>query len=106
AAGYNFENQIPGIAAVVLFTAFCIALGALLSWLSIRSRSVLPAVIGHALFKAMAAAPALVIAPGVTWERAATLPMCDAGRVLFAALAVVLFDGFNTTRKHAVAQHN
>ena len=106
AAGYNFENQIPGIAAVVLFTVFCIAFGALLSWLSIRSHSVLPAVIGHAFFNAMAAAPALLIAPGDTWDRVLAAPMGVPGIVLFAALAVVLFYGFNTTRKHAVAQHN
>ena len=91
AAGYNFSDQIPGAAAVLLFTVFCIAFGAVLSWLSLRSKSVLPAAIGHAFFNALAAFPALLVGTGDTWDRVLAAPMGVPGIVIFAVVAVVLF---------------
>lgn len=91
AAGYNFDNQIPAAAAVLLFTAFCICFGAVLSWLSLRSKSVLPAAIGHAFFNALAGFPAMLVATGDTWDRALAAPMGVPGIAIFAVLGVVLF---------------
>lgn len=91
AAGYNFSDQIPGAVAVLLFTAFCIAFGAVLSWLSLRSKSVLPAAIGHAFFNALAGFPAMLVATGDTWDRVLAAPMGVPGIAIFAVVAVVLF---------------
>ena len=77
--------------AVLLFTAFCIAFGAVLSWLSLRSKSVLPAAIGHAFFNALAGFPAMLVATGDTWDRVLAAPMGVPGISIFAVVAVVLF---------------
>lgn len=91
AAGYNYNGQIPAVAAILLFTAFCIAFGGLLSWVSLRSRSVLPATVGHAFFNAMAGAPALLVAQGATWNVALAAPIGVPGIAIFALLAALLF---------------
>lgn len=91
AAGYNFADQIPGAAAVLLFTAFCITYGAVLSWLTLRSNSVLPATFGHAFFNALAPISAVLVAPGDTWNRVLAAPMGLPGALIFAALSAVLF---------------
>lgn len=90
AAGYNYGDSLPGFAAVLLFTIFCVAFGALLSWLSLRARSVLPAVFGHGFFNAIAAAPALLAATGDTWNPALAAPVGLPGILIFSVLAAVL----------------
>ncbi|WP_437584056.1 lysostaphin resistance A-like protein [Paramicrobacterium sp. CJ85] len=58
--GYNYPTA-PVWLAVPLMMASCIAMGAVLGWLRIRSGSVWPAALGHGAFNACAGLPALFV---------------------------------------------
>ena len=55
-----------------MFTAFCTAFGAILTWLTLRTGSVVPAAAVHGVFNAFATLPAVLVAPDdvmdLVWE--------------------------------------
>jgi CAAX amino terminal protease family protein len=68
AMGYEYGHRIPAAAGIVLFACLCIGFGTLLSWLRLRSGSVVPAAIAHGAFNAFATLPAMLVASGDSWD--------------------------------------
>lgn len=91
AMGYNYDHQLPAPLAVLMFTAFCTAFGAILTWLTLCTGSVVPAAAVHGVFNAFATLPAVLVAPDdvmdLVWESPLGIPAI----LLFAVLAVGLF---------------
>lgn len=63
ALGYNFGQEYPGApwTGMLVFAWFTFGLGTILGWLTLRGRSVWPAVIGHGAFNGIANLPTLLV---------------------------------------------
>ena len=82
------------VVGIVLFTCLCAGLGVLLSWLRVRSGSVVPAAITHAAFNAFGGLPAMLVAPGDGLDLVLVAPGDGLDLVLVGLIgwpAVVLF---------------
>ncbi len=62
ALGYNFGQDYPGApwTGMLVFTWFTFGMGTILGWLTLRGRSVWPAVIGHGALNGIANLPGLL----------------------------------------------
>ncbi|HMN11636.1 MAG TPA: CPBP family intramembrane metalloprotease [Bellilinea sp.] len=93
AMGHNYGRNYPGwpIAGIVMMTIFCISAGTLLAWLSLRGRSVWPAVIGHAAMNGIAGLGLLVTKdPGSVNMLLGPTPAGLIGGIGFIVVAAVL----------------
>ena len=72
------------------FTCLCGGLGVLLSWLRVRSGSVVPAAITHGAFNAFASLPAMLVAPGGSVDPVLVGLIGWPAVVLFGLLAALL----------------
>ena len=89
AMGHNYGVDYPtapwgGIGAMVVF---CIAVGAFLSYLTVRTQSALPAALGHGALNALAAAPVYFMHPESYNPFLGPVPMGLIGGVGFLAAA-------------------
>ena len=91
--GYEYGGRLPAAAGIALFTCLCAGLGTLLSWLRVRSGSVLPAAITHGAFNAFASLPAILVAPGDGLDPVLVGLIGWPAAVLFGLLAVLLLSG-------------
>ena len=66
--GHNYPH-LPGWQAVGFMVVFCTLLGGILAWLSIRSRSVWPAALGHSTINAIGGLP-LIFSAETTFDTA------------------------------------
>jgi len=69
--GYNYPHH-PDLAGVTAFTVWCILAGFFLGWLRLKSKSVLPAALGHGAINAYAGF-GLLIAPAA--DEMMTIPL-------------------------------
>ena len=100
--GYEYGGRLPAAAGIALFTCLCAGLGTLLSWLRVRSGSVLPAAITHGAFNAFASLPAILVAPGDGLDPVLVGLIGWPAAVLFGLLAVLLLSGSWAGRTGAV----
>jgi len=100
--GYEYGGRLPAAAGIALFTCLCAGLGTLLSWLRVRSGSVLPAAITHGAFNAFASLPAILVAPGDGLDPVLVGLIGWPAVVLFGFLAVLLLSGSWAGRTGAV----
>ena len=100
--GYEYGGRLPAAAGIALFTCLCAGLGTLLSWLRVRSGSVLPAAITHGAFNAFASLPAILVAPGDDLDPVLVGLIGWPAVVLFGFLAVLLLSGSWAGRTGAV----
>lgn len=91
--GYEYGGRLPAAAGIVLFTCLCGGLGALLSWLRVRSGSVVPAAMTHSAFNAFASLPAMLVAPGGSVDPVLVGLIGWPAVVLFGLLAALLLSG-------------
>ena len=91
--GYEYGGRLPAAAGIALFTCLCAGLGTLLSWLRVRSGSVVPAAITHGAFNAFASLPAILVAPGDGLDLVLVGLIGWPAVVLFGLLAVLLLSG-------------
>ena len=87
--GYEYGGRLPAVAGIALFTCLCAGLGTLLSWLRVRSGSVIPAAVTHGAFNTFAVLPAMLVAPGDGLDLALVGLIGWPAAVLFGALAVL-----------------
>lgn len=66
--GHNYPN-LPGWQAVIFMTIFCTLIGGLLAWLTIRTKSVWPAALGHSTINAVGGLP-LIFSAEPTFDTA------------------------------------
>ena len=66
--GHNYPH-LPGWQAVIFMVVFCILIGGILAWLSIRTRSVWPAALGHSTINAIGGLP-LIFSADTTFDTA------------------------------------
>lgn len=90
--GYEYGGRLPAAAGIALFTCLCAGLGTLLSWLRVRSGSVLPAAITHGAFNAFASLPAILVVPGDGLDPVLVGLIGWPAAVLFGLLAVLLLN--------------
>lgn len=92
AMGHNYGLDYPGAPwlGMLLMVVFCVAAGALLSWVTLRGGSVWPAVIGHAAINGIAAIGMLFIL-GQPSPLLGPAPTGIIGMIAFIALAVWIF---------------
>jgi len=62
--GYNYGAQTPGWLGVLTMTGTCVVVGAVFSWLRLRSASIWPAALAHGAFNAAAGSYLLFAAAG------------------------------------------
>lgn len=86
--GYNFGRI--DITGVLLMTAGCVAWGALLGWLRLRSASLWPAVFAHGAMNAAGGLLSVLIAAGTTFDPALAGFLGAAGWITCALVVVVL----------------
>lgn len=91
AMGYEYSGQVPTVVGIGLFCLFCTAVGALLTWLRLRSGSVVPAAIAHGAINGLATAPALVVGAGERWDMVTSSLVGVPSILLFALVAGLLF---------------
>jgi len=91
--GYEYGDRLPAAAGIALFTCLCAGLGVLLSWLRVRSGSVVPAAITHGAFNAFASLPVMLVAPGGGLDPALVGLIGWPAVVLFGLLAALLLSG-------------
>ncbi len=89
---YNYPGHPPPyLAGVLLFTVFCILLGAIFAWLWLASDSVIPPTVAHAAFNAIAGLPLLLLkavdpaVAGPLWSPVGWVVLGLAAAGLFAA---------------------
>lgn len=87
--GYEYPGA-PRPISMLAFVGFSIAVGALLSWLRLRSGSVLPCAVGHGTLNAFAGITILVLAAGQHRHVLLGGVQGVTAIVCFAALAVIL----------------
>ncbi|MGB8214077.1 MAG: CPBP family intramembrane glutamic endopeptidase [Anaerolineales bacterium] len=92
AMGYEYGFQYPGHpwAGPLLFIWFTFGAGVFLGWLTLRSQSIWPAVIGHAAINGIAGAAALAMT-GQPNPLLGPLPVGIIGSLGFALVAITLF---------------
>jgi len=90
--GYEYGFKYPGYpwAGPLLFMWITFTLGIFLGWLTLRSKSIWPAVIGHAAINGIAGAAALVTT-GQSNTLLGPLPSGVIGALGFALVAIALF---------------
>ena len=90
--GYEYGSSYPGYPWVgpLLFIWVTFGLGVFLGWLTLRSKSVWPAVIGHAAINGVAGVAVFVIA-GEPNMLLGPLPVGIIGSVGFALVAIAIF---------------
>jgi membrane protease YdiL (CAAX protease family) len=90
--GYEYGFDYPGYpwAGPLLFIWVTFGLGIFLSWLTLRGKSVWPAVIGHAAINGIAGIAALAMT-GVPNPLLGPLPVGIIGSLGFAAVALAIF---------------
>jgi uncharacterized protein len=90
--GYEYGLNYPGypIIGPLLFLWITFCFGTFLGWLTLRSKSIWPAVIGHAAINGIAAA-AVLATTGQPNNLLGPLPVGIVGSLGYALLAVVLF---------------
>ena len=92
--GHNYPH-LPGWQAVCFMVVFCTLLGGILAWLSIRTRSVWPAALGHSTINAIGGLP-LIFSEDTTFDTAhvgitGTTAWIVAGIVLLVLLLLKSF---------------
>jgi len=97
--GYEYGFNYPGYpwAGPLLFLWVTFGLGIFLGWLTLRSKSVWPAVIGHGAVNGFAGAAALVVM-GQPNPLLGPLPVGIIGSVGFAAVSLTIFLSRNGLR--------
>jgi membrane protease YdiL (CAAX protease family) len=90
--GYNYGFDYPGAPFLgpLAMVWFCLIVGTFLGWLTIKSDSVWPAVIGHAAINGMANLGALFV-QGQPNSLLGPLPTGVIGGIGFAVVAAILF---------------
>lgn len=94
--GYNFMR--PHAGGVLLMIAGCIAVGAWLIWLTVRSGTVWPAVCGHGALNASAGFY-LIMSSTPDVDGAAAGPLGAAGWIAFGLVGAVLLTFFSGRRR-------
>lgn len=91
AMGHNYGLDYPGYpySGILMMMWFCITLGVVIGWWTMKARSVWPAVITHALVNGMAAAPAFFVA-GKPMPLVGPLVPAAIGGLGFTILAAIL----------------
>lgn len=82
--GYNFDRA--DLVGVALMVGGCIAVGAFLGWLRIRSGTIWPSVVGHGAINAAAGLPVLVMAANTHPDPAATSVLGWIGWIIVGVL--------------------
>ena len=93
AMGYEYNNQIPPLPGIALFTVSCVAFGCVLAWLRMRSGSVLPAAVAHGTLNAYGTMPLVLVAVGDSWNPVTSSIVGIPAIVMFAVVAVALLGG-------------
>jgi membrane protease YdiL (CAAX protease family) len=90
--GYEYGFSYPGYpwAGPLLFLWVTFGLGIFLGWLTLRSKSIWPAVIGHAAINGFAGAAILVVA-GQPNPLVGPLPVGIIGSLGFALVSLAIF---------------
>ncbi len=90
ALGHNYGLGYPGwpVTGVLAMCCFCVVLSAFLSWLTLRAKSCLPAVLAHGALNGCAAAPAMFALAANPFVGPA--PTGILGGIGFIAIAAVL----------------
>lgn len=93
AMGHNYGFDYPGFPwlGMGMMVLMCIGLGAFLSWVTLRSGSVWPAVIGHAAINGISALAVLVLVEGAGSPLVGPLPTGILGMAGWIAAAVAIF---------------
>ncbi len=91
--GYEYGDRLPAVVGIALFTCLCAGLGTLLSWLRVRSGSVVPAAITHGAVNAFGGLPAMLVAPGGSLDLVLVGLIGWPAVVLFGLLAALLLSG-------------
>lgn len=86
--GHNYPH-LPGWQAVVFMVVFCILIGGILAWLSIRTRSVWPAALGHSTINAIGGLP-LIFSADTTFDTAHVGITGTTGWIVTGIVLVVL----------------
>ncbi|MEX1018585.1 MAG: CPBP family intramembrane glutamic endopeptidase [Litorilinea sp.] len=92
AMGHNYGLEYPGApwAGMLLFVWFSFCAGTILGWLTLRGRSVWPAVIGHAAINGIAALGALLVI-GEPNPLLGPLPVGVVGMIGFSVVGLWMF---------------
>ena len=92
AMGYEYGFDYPGFpwVGMLLFLLFTFSAGVILAWVTLRGRSVWPAVIGHGAINGIAAVSALFIR-GQPPTLLGPLPVGITGMAFYLLVALVLF---------------
>jgi FtsH-binding integral membrane protein len=90
--GYEYGFDYPGfpLVGMLLFLLFTISAGILLGWVTLRGRSVWPAVIGHSAINGIAAL-ALLFTQGEPPSLLGPLPVGLIGMIGYLVLGAVLY---------------
>ncbi|MDN6637832.1 MAG: CPBP family intramembrane metalloprotease, partial [Yaniella sp.] len=86
--GHNYPH-LPGWQAVIFMVVFCILIGGILAWLSIRTRSVWPAALGHSTINAIGGLP-LIFSADTTFDTAHVGITGTTGWIVTGIVLVVL----------------
>ncbi|MFD2368052.1 CPBP family intramembrane glutamic endopeptidase [Pseudoduganella sp. GCM10020061] len=100
--GYNY-GATPSWLALACMCAMCIAVGAVLSWFTLRAASVWPAVIGHGAFNAAAGLYLVFGRAGQEIDPTVATPLGWTGWIFPALLALLLFHF--TRHRHGTPAH-
>ncbi len=100
--GYEYGFKYPGYpwAGPLLFIWITLGFGTFLGWLTLRSHSIWPAVIGHAAINGIAAA-AIVATTGQPNTLLGPLPVGIIGSLGYAVLAIAIFVSPNGLKEPA-----
>jgi len=92
ALGHNYGTAYRGFPwlGIAAMCGFCVAVGIVLSYVSLKTRSCLPAVVGHATINGFAAAPLLFAKPAYVDPFVGPAPTGYLGGCAFIALALTL----------------
>lgn len=95
AMGHNYGLSYPGVPwlGILAMIWFCITVGTLISWLTIRGGSVWPAVIGHATLNGTAGF-GIFLVKGNPSPLIGPMPTGILGGIAFAVFAVLVWNNF------------
>lgn len=101
--GYNYGDT-PGWLALLCMSVMCMAVGAVLSWFTLRTGSVWPAVIGHGAFNAAGGLYLIFGKAGQAVDPTQATPLGWTGWIFPALLAAALFH-FAGRKPHGAPAH-
>ncbi len=93
AMGHNYGLNYPGAPwlGILAMVVFCVVMGSLFSWLTLRSGSMLPAAVGHGALNGMAGAASYFLVAGQGNPFVGPLPTGIVGGIGFVVVGIVCF---------------